>query len=120
MGYHPTDVPSSVPVPYREISIPRPYIDPNLTIRLHTGAANFPAYPGSDPTKPPTGYQWRGKPGSAPGSTEGSWYNPGTGEVLRPDLDHPLPYGPHWDYKDVDGKWHRLYPDGSSEQKKDR
>ena len=68
---------------------------------------------GNDPTVAPDGFDWRGKPGSSPGDKEGSFYNEETGEVLRPDLDHPEPVGPHWDFKDADGDWHRIYPDGT-------
>jgi RHS repeat-associated protein len=121
MGVHPTGIPSNIPVPHSEISISRPYVDHDLIRRLHAGAdVNLPAYPGNDPLSAPAGYQWRGKPGSLPGSKEGNYYNPDTGECLRPELDHPYPIGPHWDYKDVNEKWHRLYPDGTSQQKKDR
>ena len=67
-------------------------------------------YPGDDPTKPPEGYEWRGKPGSQPGGKDGSYYDPGTGEVLRPDLDHPEGIDPHWDYKDPSGNWWRWFP----------
>jgi RHS repeat-associated protein len=75
---------------------------------------DFP-YPGADPTaRPGPDYEWRGKPGSQPGDKEGSWYNPKTGESLRPDVDHPPPIGPHWDYKDKDGDWWRKFPDGSA------
>lgn len=64
----------------------------------------LPPYP-IDPTKPPgQGWQWRGRPGSVPGSKDGSWYNPGTKESLRPDLDHGPPHGEHWDYKDPNGQ----------------
>jgi RHS repeat-associated protein len=63
--------------------------------------------PPADPSKPPgEGWEWRGK--GPPGSKEGSWYNPGTGESLHPDLTHPPPVGPHWDYKDPSGKKHRI------------
>lgn len=71
-----------------------------------------PAYPGNDPTVPPPDYEWRGRPGSKPGDKEGNYVNPGTGESLRPDLDHLPPVGPHWDHRDTDGNWGRLYPDG--------
>ena len=67
-------------------------------------------YPGDDSTKAPDGYDWRGKPGSQPGSKAGSYYNPDTGEVLRPDLDHPEGIDPHWDYKDPSGNWWRWFP----------
>jgi RHS repeat-associated protein len=69
-------------------------------------------YP-TDPTQPPgPGYEWRGQPGSVPGDPNGNWYNPNTGESLRPDLSHPDPIGPHWDYRAPDGQWYRWYPNG--------
>ena len=67
-------------------------------------------YPGDDPTKRPEGYEWRGKPDSQPGGKDGSYYDPGTGEVLRLDLDHPEGIDPHWDYKDPSGNWWRWFP----------
>jgi RHS repeat-associated protein len=52
---------------------------------------------GDDPTKAPgEGFEWRGK--GPRGSKEGSWHNIETGESLHPDLKHPLPQKPHWDY----------------------
>jgi RHS repeat-associated protein len=102
------------------IGIPKPYIPPSILNGTYPlGPSVFP-YPGLDPTKAPPGFQWKGKPGSVPGDKTGSYKNPGTGEVLRPDLDHAEPYGPHWDYRDKEGDWHRLNPDGTSQQKKDR
>lgn len=74
-------------------------------------------FPGFDPSKAPAGYQWRGKPGSAPGSKEGNYYNPKTGESLRPDLNHAPPIGPHWDYRDINGVWWRIFADGTKIQK---
>lgn len=71
-------------------------------------------FPGTNPGKAPKGFEWKGKPGSLPGSKDGNWYNPKTGESLRPDLNHPKPIGPHWDYKDPSGKWWRIFPDGSN------
>ncbi|MCH9609385.1 MAG: hypothetical protein S4CHLAM45_05260 [Chlamydiales bacterium] len=69
---------------------------------------------GNDPTKKPgEGFEWRGK--GKQGSKEGSWYNPETGEQLYPDLSHPAPIKPHWDYYgpnfpngarlNIDGTW---------------
>jgi hypothetical protein len=69
-------------------------------------------YPGKNPAKGPKGFEWKGKPDSKPGSKDGNWYNPKTGETLRPDLDHPDPIGPHWDYKDTTGNWWRIFEDG--------
>ncbi len=75
-------------------------------------------FPGNDPAKPPgPGWVWQGKPGSQPGGKEGNWYNPNTGESLRPDLSHLKPIGRHWDWKDYNGKWWRIFPDGSAEPK---
>jgi len=71
-------------------------------------------FPGTTPSKAPLpGYEWRGRPGSSPGSAEGNWYNPATRESLRPDLNHPAPIGPHWDYRDPSGQWWRVFPDDS-------
>ncbi len=70
-------------------------------------------FPGTNSAEAPKGFEWRGKPGSTPGSKEGNWYNPKTGESLRPDLDHPGSIGPHWDYRDPSGNWFRIFPDGS-------
>ncbi len=63
-------------------------------------------YPGDDPTIPPgDGYEWRGK--QPVGGDKGSWVNKNTGEQLHPDLNHPAPKGPHWDYTDPSGtKWY--------------
>jgi len=66
------------------------------------GQRCFPKFPGWDPTKcPGEGYEWRGS--GEPGSGKGSWYNPITGEMLYPDLNHPDPLPPHWDYFNGDG-----------------
>ena len=73
-------------------------------------------YPGNNPQKTPKGFEWRGKPGY-PQGTKGSYYNPKTKESLHPDLDHPAPYGPHWDYIDPNGKKWRLFPDGTKGEK---
>ncbi len=72
-----------------------------------------PKFPGLNPTKGPKGTKWTGRPGSKPGSKDGNFYNPKTGESYRPDLEHGGPIGPHWDYKDPTGQWWRIFPDGS-------
>jgi RHS repeat-associated protein len=74
-------------------------------------------WPGSDPAKAPPGYEWKGRPGSQPGGKEGNYHNPRTGESLRPDLDHPAPVKPHWDYRDTSGNWWRWNPDGTFDPK---
>jgi len=77
---------------------------------------NLSKYPGNDPTQPPgDGFEWRGKP--PVGGPKGAWFNPKNGESLHPDLDHPQPVGPHWDYRDPAGDDWRIYPDGRSEPK---
>ena len=84
------------------------------TAGVQSGSKVIPKikYPGNNPkVSPGIGWEWRGP------SDKGSWYNPKTGESLRPDLDHPQPIGPHWDYKDPNGIWYRLFPDGSIEPK---
>lgn len=72
-----------------------------------------PKFPGWDPTKSPgEGYVWRGK--GDPSSGKGAWYNPETKESLHPDLNHPDPYGPHWDYNyPGGGDGFRIFPDGT-------
>ncbi len=88
-------------------------IDSLLNENTEDGESSCPDYPGDDPTETPDGYEWKGKPDSKPGDKEGNYHNPETGESLRLDLDHNPPVGPHWDYRDANGNWHRIYPDGS-------
>ena len=38
--------------------------------------------------------------------------------MLSPDLDHGLPDGAHWDYKDTEGKWHKVFSDGTHSKKR--
>lgn len=59
-------------------------------------------------------WEWRGS--GPPGSGKGSYYNPRTGESLHPDPNHPT-HGPHDDYRDPNGDWWRIYPDGTYEPK---
>ena len=63
-------------------------------------------YPGDDPANPPDGTSWKGK--GPQGSKQGNYYNPKTGESWHPDLDHPDPIGPHWDYLDPNNIWWRV------------
>ena len=65
-------------------------------------------YPGDDPTKAPDGTVWKGK--GEQGSKQGNYHNSETGESWHPDLDHPDPIGPHWDYRDPSGTWWRVGP----------
>jgi len=82
----------------------------------NTIGGSRPTYPGNDPKKPPgEDFEWRGR--GEPGSGKGSWYNPKTGERWFPDLNHPSPIGPHWDYIDRYGNKFRVFPDGRIEPK---
>ena len=45
-------------------------------------------------------------------SSKGNWYNPDTGEILHPDLNHPRPIGPHWDFRDILKQWWRIFRNG--------
>jgi RHS repeat-associated protein len=65
-----------------------------------------------DPAQPP-GAEWEWKGRGAPGSSEGSWFNPKTDESLHPDLDHGGEIGPHYDYLPGRGlPGARVFPDG--------
>lgn len=80
---------------------------PPITVR--PPLPDFPV----DPALPPgPGWVWRGRPGCPPGGPEGNWFNPATRESLRPDMDHPPPVDPHYDYRGPDGTWYRWFPNG--------
>ncbi|HAB98353.1 MAG TPA: hypothetical protein DCE71_00855, partial [Parachlamydiales bacterium] len=70
---------------------------------------------GSDPTvSPDSGFEWKGK--GKPGTGKGSWVKGqrGSQEILYPDLDHPPPIGPHWDYESSDfPEGIRIFPNGT-------
>ncbi len=72
-------------------------------------------YPGNDPAKcPGPGFEWNGK--GSPETGKGKWVrgDKPNQESLYPDLNHPGPIGPHWDYegpKFPGGV--RIYPDGT-------
>jgi RHS repeat-associated protein len=68
---------------------------------------------GNPAESPGAGWEWRGT--GKVGSAKGSWYNPETGESLHPDLAHPDPISPHYDWKAPDGNSYRIYPDGTVE-----
>ena len=44
--------------------------------------------------------------------------NPNTKESLHPDLGHPAPKGPHWDYTAPDKSGWDVWPDGTMTPKK--
>ena len=71
-----------------------------------SGEPNF-----ADPNRSPgDAWEWRGN--GTPESGQGAWYNPKTGESLHPDLNHPEPIGPHYDWVSPEGQAYRVYPDG--------
>ncbi len=76
---------------------------------ISRGVPDFPGWDSS--AAPGSGWEWRGP------SDLGSWYNPSTGSSLRPDFNHEGDIKPHWDYKDPDGNWYRIYEDGTYERK---
>ncbi len=72
-----------------------------------------PSY--NDPTqKPGPDWEWRGS--GDPESGKGSYVRgpKGQTEILHPDLNHPDPLGPHWDYTDSGGNSFRIFPDGTT------
>jgi hypothetical protein len=86
-------------------------------------AGEIPNVDWSDPSKPPKGsdgreWEWRGK--LPQGGQKGGYVNPSNpGQSVHPDLNHPSPVGPHWDFTDrgkTPSGW-RLYPDGTVKPK---
>lgn len=84
-------------------------IRPGAGGRVGLGRTPEPDF--SNPAQSPgAGWEWRGT--GPVGSSQGSWFNPATRESLHPDLSHPSPIGPHYDWKAPDGKSYRISPDG--------
>ena len=65
----------------------------------------------------PLGPEWVWRGSGEVGSSQGNWYNAETGESIHPDLNHPDPVGPHFDWKTSGKDWYRIYPDGTIEPK---
>ena len=91
-----------------------------VTEKVEEPAVEAPPYDGKelgeDPTKcPGEGFVWRGS--GPPSSGKGSWVHEQTRESLHPDLNHPLPKKPHWDYERPSGEKARLNTDGTWEWK---
>ena len=62
-----------------------------------------------------TDWVWKGS--GPPGSSQGNWYNPNTGEWIHRDFPGGG-HGPHFDYEDPQGKRWRVFPDkGTMEPK---
>jgi hypothetical protein len=70
-----------------------------------------PRVPATAAESPGPGWEWRGQ--QPVGGERGAWYRPATGETLHPDLNHPAPVGPHWDWRAPDGTFWRIFPDGT-------
>jgi RHS repeat-associated protein len=74
---------------------------------------------GYDPSRcPDEGYIWKGS--GTPSSRKGNWVRgeKPNQETLYPDLEHPLPIGPHWDYTSPEfPNGIRIKPDGTWEEK---
>ncbi len=83
--------------------------DPTISRPPHP----VPATPATPAMSPGPGWEWRGQ--QPVGGGRGAWFRPGTGETLHPDLGHPAPSGPHWDWRAPDGTFWRLFPDGRVE-----
>lgn len=78
-------------------------------VLVHNTCPHSPDF--GDPSKSPgDGWEWRGP--DSPGGSRGAWFNPKTRETLHPDLSHPDPIGPHYDWRDPEGVFWRIYPDG--------
>ena len=69
----------------------------------------------SDPDNLPVGWEWRGK--GKPGSREGAYHNPDTGESLHDDRTHPVGKDPHITYTDSNGNRWDNFGDGWNKQK---
>ena len=83
------------------------YIGLNIASDIGTIAGNMyikynPRYPGNNPNRIPDGFIDRVNP-------KANYYNPKTAQSLHPDLQHPAPINPNWDWKDSNGVWWRLY-----------
>jgi hypothetical protein len=69
-----------------------------------------PPLPISRTIPPGPGWNWGGQ--QPVGGQQGFWTNPNNGQSLIPDLQHAPPIGPHWDWRDSNRDWWRLFPDG--------
>nr|WP_245569005.1 polymorphic toxin type 37 domain-containing protein [Nocardia concava] len=77
----------------------------------------IPRFNYQDPSQPPLdpGWEWRGK--NPPGGEFGGWFNPDQPISLHPDLNHPPPIGPHYDFTPSGTPGWRIFPDGRVEPK---
>jgi len=68
----------------------------------------------NDPDNLPDGWDWRGN--GDPGSREGAYHNPTTGESLHDDRTHPPGRDPHTTYTDPSGTRWDNFGDGWTKQ----
>ena len=108
-GIFPRPVPLPIPVP-GWISPPSPWWFLLWSESAGEGSDivplpdNAPPIPADASQAPGEGWEWKGD--GPPGSREGNWVNPETGQKLHPDLDHPPGKDPHWGLTNPDGsKW---------------
>jgi RHS repeat-associated protein len=83
--------PTNMPAGDISIGVPKPYLPPSIVYNSYPRGPSVYPFPGLDPTTPPPGFEWKGRDGSVPGDKKGSYQNPGTKEVLSPNLDHGAP-----------------------------
>jgi RHS repeat-associated protein len=91
---------------------------------LYDAVSSLPDFDFWNPQQPPVGpggtpWTWEGN--GPVGGREGAWVPPEGGQSLHPDIEHPAPVGPHWDYRDKSlppgCRDFRCYPDGRVEPK---
>ncbi len=88
--------------------LPRPLIEPKPGFPDRPLPSDLPQLPKEGSQCPGDGWKWRGP--DAPGGSRGAWYNAEKDWSLHPDLDHPEPIGPHYDWVDEKGNQYRLTP----------
>ena len=78
-------------------------------VKLLDNPNHLPPSGGNPPSG--SGWEWRGS--GDPVGGKGNWYNPQTKQKWNPDLNHPEPIGPHWDYTDSAGQKYRVDSNGN-------
>lgn len=113
LGLTSVAIPGPVPLPLPPVFIPgtlenKQFVNDTINIikNIFSKGDDAPTPPQNPADSPGEGWEWRGP--DPPGGKRGAWHNPDTGESLHPDLDHPAPIGPHWDYTDPNGNKRRL------------
>ena len=107
--------PSKPAAPKAAPTQPAPTQPAAPNVPIPTPKHPVPSVPGSPTTSPGPSWTWKGKPGEPVGGEKGAWFNPKTGESLHPDVGHGGKVGPHWDWRDPNGDFWRIFPDGRVE-----